>query len=102
MKIREDIKELRRKVLVHSCLYYCMDESLVDDHTWQRWANDLAVMQIENPVESFSVGYYDSEFEYFTGGTGFDLPMLEPEIVKEANELLLQNGRYPKEPHLPL
>lgn len=102
MDIAKEIKALRNKVLVHSCIYYCMDDNIVDDHTWQRWADSLAKLQRKYPAENASVEYYAEAFEDFTGATGSDLPLLNPDIVKEAKALMLKHGKPIVEPHLPI
>ena len=32
-------------MLVHSYLYYKLDNPIIDDDTWQKWANELAELQ---------------------------------------------------------
>ena len=44
--IEEKIRQRRSQMLIHSCLYYEMDESVIDDHTWQRWADELAELRL--------------------------------------------------------
>ena len=49
-------------MLVHSYIYYEKDDNIVDDFTWQAWADELAVLQDENP-DDCHIGFYDKEFE---------------------------------------
>ena len=51
-------------MLIHSHIYYEMDDNIVDDHTWQRWADELAEIQDKNP-DKCKIGFYDKEFEHF-------------------------------------
>ena len=74
-------------MLVHSYLYYEMDESVIDDHTWQRWANELAELQDNNP-DSCNIGFFDKEFEGWNGSSGYDLPLRNPWVYDKALKLL--------------
>lgn len=69
--VEEKIKQRRSQMLIHSCLYYQMDTTIVDDHTWQRWADELTELQKQCNV---SVGFYDKEFKDWDGSTGCHLP----------------------------
>ena len=59
--IREVILQRRKQMAVHSCLYYMMDESIVSDDQWQRWADELERLQNAHP-ELMKLGFMDSEF----------------------------------------
>lgn len=79
----EKIRQRRAQMLVHSCLYYELDDSVVDDHTWQHWADELTKLQSDYP-EYTKIGYYDREFEDWDGSTGMHLPLKDPKIVSKA------------------
>jgi NAD-dependent DNA ligase len=89
----DDIKSLirrrRRQILVHSCLYYRLNESIVPDHVYDGWALQLAVLHENFPEEASEVEYHEY-FQGFTGETvsGFDLPVHLPEIIAIAHSLL--------------
>lgn len=68
---REKILQRRRQMLVHSYLYYHLDTPIVNDSTWQRWANELRDLQCEFGTE---FGFYDDAFSDWTGDTGMHLP----------------------------
>lgn len=72
MTIKEKIHRLRSKMLVHSYLYYELDAPIVSDEIWQRWANELALLQ--NNAPSLKLGFYDREFADWDGSTGMHLP----------------------------
>jgi hypothetical protein len=85
--IKEKIRQRRAQMLVHSRIYYEMDENLVDDYTWQRWADELAVLQNENPADC-NIGFYDSEFEGWNGSSGAFLPLKEYWVVSKTQHIL--------------
>lgn len=68
-------------MLVHSYLYYWMGTSLVSDDQWQTWANELRDLQKEHPAP---IGFYDEEFNDWTGDTGMHLPRDEW-VTNKAN-----------------
>lgn len=81
----ELIKRRRAQMLVHSCIYYVLNQTIIDDHTWQAWANELAQLQVDHPEP---IGFYDEEFAGWTGDTGALLPLREPWIVTRSHHLL--------------
>lgn len=89
--VGERIKQRRGQMLVHSFIYYHLDDSVVDDHTWQRWANELRDLQ---STFGGKIGYFDEAFEDWTGASGFDLPLRHPEVVWRANRLLGYVSRF--------
>ena len=69
-KIRISI--LQRWILVHSYIYYEMDESIVPDKVFDSTAKQLVQMQYDFPedAEESDYGYVFGDFD---GSTGFDL-----------------------------
>lgn len=72
-------------MLLHSCIYYVFDDSLVDDNVWQKWANELRDLQVEYGSE---IGYYDKEFADWDGSSGVFLPLKEEWVLRKARQLL--------------
>lgn len=68
---RERIRQRRIQMLTHFYLYYVLDDSIVDDHTWQRWADELVALQAAHPDAST---FYASAFADWDGSSGFHLP----------------------------
>jgi hypothetical protein len=81
--LEEKIKQRRTQMLVHSYLYYVMDDSVVTDGKWQDWANELVALQ----KQKTDIGFYDEEFSNWDGSTGMDLPH-DDWIVQRAKWLL--------------
>ena len=70
-------------MLIHSHIYYEMDDNIVDDHTWQRWADELAELQDKNP-DKCEIGFYDKEIEGWNGSSGAFLQLRDPWVVNKA------------------
>lgn len=83
--VGERIKQRRYQMLIHSYLYYGLDEALVQDHQWQAWADELAALQ---QVYGASIGFYDEVFRDWDGSTGYHLPVNE-DIREKAARLRL-------------
>lgn len=86
-QIIELIGRRRRQLLVHSYLYYEKNENLIDDHTWSKWAEQLADLQESYPELSKIAPYYEA-FSDFDASTGYNLPFRLPNIVSVAENLL--------------
>ena len=74
---RKDVAELlnrrRRQILVHSIIYYKMDDNLISDSAWSAWATELEELQKKYPEITAAfptkiVLYYGSIF--LTGPAG--------------------------------
>lgn len=85
--IGEKIQQRRLQILVHSCLYYELDNSIVSDATWNKWAKELIQLQKENPEIAKKVKYNEA-FEGFDGSTGFNLPLKDEWVIGTAKYLL--------------
>ena len=82
--LSEKIRQRRIQMLVHSYLYYELDEIIVDDHKWQQWADELVELQ----KQKTDIGFYDEAFSDWTGASGAFLPF--DDWVKERAKKLLQ------------
>jgi hypothetical protein len=90
MDIRELIRRRRGQMLVHSCIYYDMNDNIISDDQWQAWAEELHQLQTQFP-EHCKIGYFDWEFRDWDGTTGAHLPHRHPDVYRTA-ELLLKNN----------
>lgn len=99
MPSRKSIAELlnrrRRQILVHSVIYYKMNNNLISDSTWSAWATELEELQAKYPEIAAKVPYA-KEFEGFDHSTGMNLPLDDPWAVNKARQLIaLKNkGTY--------
>lgn len=67
----EVIKRHRTQMLIHSYLYYWLDDPIWSDDKWQQVADDLTTLQEMYPEP---IGFFDSEFDGWNGSTGMHLP----------------------------
>ncbi|MDQ0976657.1 hypothetical protein QFZ31_006709 [Neobacillus niacini] len=77
----------QRQILVHSFLYYQLNESIISDHTFDQWSKELAKWIKENPDQFKMTVYYDG-FKEFDGSSGYDLPYSIPDIQNTGYKLL--------------
>lgn len=82
--VRERIKQLRLNMLVHSFIYYELNDSLISDHEWQRRADELTALQAKYPA---NIGSYDEAFKDWDGSTGYHLPA-DYWVRNKADQLL--------------
>ena len=85
--IKQKIKQRRKQMLIHSCIYYELNDNIVSDHKWQEWAEELAKLQNDHP-DCCKIHYYDEHFVGWDGTTGAMLPYRNQEIFSNARWLL--------------
>ena len=81
------IKRRRNQILVHSVIYYRLNDNIIDDFTFDKWSKELAELQRSYPEESAAAPYYEA-FADFDGSTGALLPIHDPHIVARAQSVL--------------
>ena len=47
--ISAKIKQRRLQMLVHSYIYYELNDNIISDETWARWDQEMVEMQDEYP-----------------------------------------------------
>lgn len=72
MSVEDKLTLLERWVIIHSILYYEMDESIVPDHMFDHNARQLAAMLKRHPNEAKQTKYAYL-FKGFDGSTGYHL-----------------------------
>lgn len=82
--LSEKIRQRRSQMLIHSYLYYELDENIVSDDKWQQWADELVELQ----KQKTKIGFYDEAFADWTGASGAFLPF--DNWVKERAKSLLK------------
>lgn len=92
MDIAELINRRRRQILVHSVIYYELNNNIISDATWSEWAMELVELQKQYPDIAASCVYHDA-FKNFDGSSGFYLPLSDPWANKKARQLLIWQGK---------
>lgn len=88
-EIKSKIRQRRSQMLVHSRIYYVLDENIVSDDTWQKWANELRDLQNQYP-KLCKIEFYDREFATWNGDTGAMLPLHDPYVVNKTQQVINQ------------
>lgn len=91
--IKSKIRQRRSQMLIHSCIYYQMDQNLISDDKWQEWANELAELQTKYP-ECCKINFFDIDFSDWTGDSGFNLPLRNPWVWGKSLQLLNTWEKY--------
>ena len=86
-QISELINRRRRQILVHSIIYYKMNENLISDSQWSEWAVELEELQRLYP-DIAKECIYAEEFEDFDHSTGMNLPLYDSWGINKAYQLL--------------
>ena len=86
-EIAELITRRRRQILVHSVIYYKMDDNIVSDAQWAEWGKELYRLQKEYPRIAAECPYADG-FKGFDPSTGYSLPLSDPWAINKALYLL--------------
>ena len=86
-QIKELISRRRRQVLVHSVIYYKLNDNLIDDTTWSKWALELEELQNQYPKIAADCPLA-KEFLNFDHSTGMSLPLDNPWAMRTAQYLL--------------
>lgn len=65
------ICQLRRQILLHSYIYYGLNENIWEDHEWDKRARELYALQKKH---GWNINFYDSIFKNWEGQSGYWLP----------------------------
>lgn len=74
-------------MLVHSYIYYELDDNIVSDAQWAKWAKELEQLQKDYPKESAEVEDYE-QFKDWDGSSGAFLNF--GENIKTVAKILLE------------
>lgn len=87
LKIAELIQQRRYQMLIHSCIYYRLNDSYISDHQWSEWAMELKELQDTYPKISEKVTLYEY-FKDWNGSSGAFLPLDLDWVIQKARDLL--------------
>lgn len=89
-EIIELITRRRRQVLVHSIIYYRMDDNIISDAQYDNWARELRVLHNQYPELSKKADLYNEfkEWHENEGSSGYMLPLEDPKYIGIAQMLI--------------
>ena len=95
LQIAEKIQQRRYQMLIHSCLYYHLNQNIISDKQWDEWARELRDLQNQYPEISKQVTLYEY-FKDWDASTGAFLPITESWIVMKARQVAGINEKKEK------
>ena len=95
LQIAEKIQQRRYQMLVHSCIYYHLNQNSISDKQWDIWARELRDLQNQYPEISKQVTLYEY-FKDWDASTGAFLPITEPWVIGVAESLIKIPKTVPK------
>lgn len=78
--------------MVHSIIYYRLNDSLISDEQWSEWALELEGLQDQFPDIAKDCVYAEA-FSDFDHSTGCNLPLDDPWGIRKAIELVNSHFR---------
>ena len=84
LDIAEKIQQRRYQLLIHSCIYYHLNQNIISDKQWDIWARELVSLQKQYPRISEKVTLYQY-FKDWDASTGAFLPITEEWVIKIAS-----------------
>lgn len=85
-EIQSKIRQRRSQMLVHSYIYYVLDDNIVSDDKWQKWANELRDIQNQHPTLC-RIDFFDREFATWNGDSGAFLPLKDPYVIYKSMQV---------------
>ena len=93
MESQEDIANLikrrRFQILVHSYIYYRLNDNIISNATFDKWANELIELQQKYPEISKEIELYEVFADFIDVGDTASLPLdNDPRLDNRARQLL--------------
>lgn len=83
LEIAERIQQRRIQLLIHSCIYYKLNNNIVSDKKWDEWARELKTLQEHYPDIAKKVMWYDA-FKDWDASSGAFLPLDDEWVMQKA------------------
>ncbi|MCK9444584.1 MAG: hypothetical protein M0Q14_08665 [Tissierellaceae bacterium] len=81
------IQQRRCQMLIHSRIYYVLDENLITDAQFDEWGRELVQLQKDYPDIASKVCFAKA-FEDWDASTGAFLPLKDEWVIRKAAQLL--------------
>lgn len=65
----ELINRRQRQILIHSCIYYELNENIISDLQFDAWCKELVELKSQH-IEDWSKSVYADVFKEFDGSSG--------------------------------
>lgn len=85
--VEELIRRRRYQLLIHSCIYYELDQNVISDSKWNAWSEELVDLQNRYPELSNKIELAEY-FKNWDGSTGAFLPLKEDWVIQKAQRVL--------------
>lgn len=83
------IKRRRFQILVHSYIYYKLNDNIISNATFDKWAEELIELQEKYPQISEKVELYNAFSDFKNLGDAAKLPLdNDPRLDNRARQLL--------------
>lgn len=92
------IQQRRLQMLVHSCIYYELDQNIIPDRQFDEWARELVKLQKDHPEIASRVCYAEA-FADWDASTGAFLPLTDPWVMAKALTFVRPNKKGRKHEH---
>ena len=79
-------------LLVHSCIYYELNQNIISDKKWDSLARELVSLQKDYPDLSEEVVWYEA-FKDWDASTGAFLPLKDEWVMRKSKQLLKLFGK---------
>lgn len=90
--IADRIKQLRLSLLVHSVIYYELNDNIITDVEWSKRAMELVGLSAKYPEIAENTPLAEM-YKGFDGSTGFDLAAKADDAARGKAKYLLMNRR---------
>ena len=90
--IADRIKQLRLELLVHSVIYYELNDNIITDAEWSKRAMELVSISAKYPEIAENTPLAEM-YKGFDGSTGFDLAAKADDAARGKAKYLLMNRR---------
>ena len=81
------IQQRRLQMLVHSYIYYELNQNIISDDKFTEWGVELKALQDKYPTIARKV-LLNEVFEKFEGFSGYNLPYNHEWVINKAHKLL--------------
>ena len=91
LPIAQLIQRKRIQMLIHSRIYYVLDNNLITDKQFDEWGRELVKLQADYPEIASRICYAEA-FKDWDASTGAFLPLNDDWVVYKADYLLSIQG----------